>query len=109
MARLQPPPPPPPVDPVCSLVGCQLAHDDYHVVSSVCLGSIHQMFLQFFYELWKNCRKILQALVRQAAGKNPRSILRAQNLFYNFSTIVPQFFPAAYRARARKISSTIIP
>jgi hypothetical protein len=49
----------------------------------------------------------LQALVRQAVRKNPRSILRlderAQNLFYNFSTIFPQFFPAAYRARARKI------
>jgi hypothetical protein len=58
-------------------------------------------------ELWKKCRKILRALVRQVEGKNPRSILRldehAQNLFYNFSTIFPQFFPAACRARARKI------
>jgi hypothetical protein len=28
---------------------------------------------------------------------------RAQNLFYNFSTIFPQFFTAACLARARKI------
>jgi hypothetical protein len=48
-------------------------------------------------ELWKNCRKILRALVLQAAGKNPRSILRlderAQNPFYNFSTILPRCLP----------------
>jgi hypothetical protein len=58
-------------------------------------------------ELWKNCRNILWAHVRQAAGKNLRSIFRlyarAQNLFFNFSTIFPQFFPTACRARARKI------
>jgi hypothetical protein len=100
------------------------------------------MFLQFFYEfipssilprtnpdapnfskrgkiveeLWKNCRKILRALFRQAAGKNPRSILRlderAQNLFFNLSTISREFFPTACWARALKTfynSSTILP
>jgi hypothetical protein len=44
-------------------------------------------------ELWKNCRKILRAPVRQAAGKNLTSILRleerAQYIFYNFSTFFP--------------------
>jgi hypothetical protein len=58
-------------------------------------------------ELWKNCRKIFRVLVRLAAGKNPRSILRlderAPNFFYNFSTVFQQFFPTACRGRARKI------
>jgi hypothetical protein len=47
---------------------------------------------QIVEELWKNCRKILRVLVRQATGKNPGRILRLVERAQNFSTIFLQFF-----------------
>jgi hypothetical protein len=94
-------------------------------------GGIHQMSPQFFYDysfynsslsqsgctkffhtrkncrkivedLWKNCRKILRTLDRQ--GRQGIIVERfSKERAQNLSTILPQFFPAACRTKARKI------
>jgi hypothetical protein len=46
-------------------------------------------------ELWKNCRKILR--LDDSSKKFPpcAAVRGPTKSFYNFSTILPQFFPAA--------------
>jgi hypothetical protein len=46
-------------------------------------------------ELWKNCRKILGALDRQRSREELWKNRPGAKSFYNFSAILPQFFPAA--------------
>jgi hypothetical protein len=94
-------------------------------------GGIHQKFPQFVYdysfydsspaapnsskqgriveELWKNCRKILWSLTGSAAGKNWWKNRPGAKSFYNSSTILPQFFPAALPGEGPQNLSTIFP
>jgi hypothetical protein len=58
-------------------------------------------------ELWKNCRKILWALERQRRGEIFWKNRPGAKSFYNSSTILPQFFPAALPDEGPQNLSTI--
>jgi hypothetical protein len=57
--------------------------------------------------LWKNCRKILRALNRQRSGLELWKNCPGAKSFYNSSTILQQFFPAALPEERPQNLSTI--
>jgi hypothetical protein len=60
-------------------------------------------------ELWKNCRKIVRALDRQRSREELWKNRPGAKYFYNSSTILLQFFPAALPDEGPQNISTIFP